>query len=428
MSKLHRVLVFPSGSEIGLEVIRSLKNQKDVEVFAGTTEQNFTEALLPKDRITFVESVYSKSFESSIRSACLGLKIDFIIPAHDDVVTTLAKIDFEKAQVISHSSKTVTCLRSKKTTYESLNDVVACPKIFSFHEISEESKFPLFLKPDIGQGSKGTKLVKSFEDFKKSYSKELLILEYLPGDEFTIDCFTNSKGELIFHQGRKRIRIINGISARATFVENEKFGCYARAINSRFQFCGAWFFQLKSDDKNELKLLEVGARISGTSGMLRPLGVNLPYLSVLQASGLTVSTSLNRPNILLERSISPVFILQDDFDNLYVDLDDTLIIRNKVNPSVVRLIFDFINLKKKVFCITRHNKCPKQTLSHFRLLNVFDDIIHLQQSEPKSSSMLPNSLLIDDSYRERSDVQQNGHFAISPDSSDEILICNKEEI
>ena len=84
-------------------------------------------------------------------------------------------------------------------------------------------EFPVFLKPDIGQGSKGTVLVQCAEEmnFYLDNNRSLLVLEYLPGTEYTVDCFTDRNGELKFVGARERARVANGISVNSRKVMND---------------------------------------------------------------------------------------------------------------------------------------------------------------------------------------------------------------
>ena len=72
-----------------------------------------------------------------------------------------------------------------------------------------EKDLPLFAKPDIGQGSQGIMRIEKMEDLNQLKGKddEYIISELLPGQEYTIDCFTNRKRELVVASMRMRKRI-----------------------------------------------------------------------------------------------------------------------------------------------------------------------------------------------------------------------------
>ena len=67
---------------------------------------------------------------------------------------------------------------------------------------------PVFLKPEVANGSRGTHTARTIEDIEFYCKKDptLLLLEYLPGKEYTIDCFTAKDDQLRFCEGRQRTR------------------------------------------------------------------------------------------------------------------------------------------------------------------------------------------------------------------------------
>jgi hypothetical protein len=99
----------------------------------------------------------------------------------------------------------------------------------------------------VGQGSKGALLVKNEHEFNNTFVNDgsILIMENLPGNEYTVDCFTDRHGDLLFCQPRERIRILNGISVNSKAVEIPEVFEIAKEINGKMSFRGVWFFQLK---------------------------------------------------------------------------------------------------------------------------------------------------------------------------------------
>ena len=89
-----------------------------------------------------------------------------------------------------------------------------------------------------------------------AFNDDLLVMEYLPGREYTVDCFTNSEGRLVYCKGRTRNRIKSGISVNATFCHHPKFAEYAHLINNKLNQVGAWFFQLKESADGEEPVID----------------------------------------------------------------------------------------------------------------------------------------------------------------------------
>src|SRR5262249_38551114 len=160
----------------------------------------------------------------------------------------------------------VTC-RFKSRTYRCLADLIPVPRTFEAAEAVD--RFPVFVKPDRGQGSEEARVVYDNDGLRSELRRrpDLLVSEYLPGDEYTIDCFSDSKIGLLFCRGRERLRVKSGISMSCRGFHLQEFETWARAISDRLRLRGAWFFQMKRDAGGKPRLLEVGPRIAGAMCM-----------------------------------------------------------------------------------------------------------------------------------------------------------------
>ena len=151
-----RVLVWPGGTEIGLEIRRSLRDLKEVSlVGAGSV----TDGRGPFAFAEWVElpDVGNEGWVDALRSAVESLGIHAIFPAHDDVLVALASHrDQITAEVIAPPAAACDVTRSKRATYERLRHVVAVPRVLEARDITG---FPVFVKPDRGQGSSGAGVV-----------------------------------------------------------------------------------------------------------------------------------------------------------------------------------------------------------------------------------------------------------------------------
>lgn len=402
-----RVLVFPCGSEIGLEVYRAVKYCKDFILVGGNSVDDHGRFVYENyiDDIPFVDD---ELFIEKVNKIVEDYKIDLIVPAHDSVVLKLAQ-NFNKinATVVTSSQLACEICRSKKKTYDFFKSILPIPKIYNFDEVNKND-FPLFLKPDVGQGAKGTKKVNNIEELKSNYRDDHLILEFLPGDEYTIDCFTNYKGELIYCSGRERVRISNGISVNCKEIVDDEFLQLAQKINEILKMNGAWFFQLKRRENGELVLMEIATRIAGTMEFQRGYGVNLALLSLYNSLLIDVSIIKNDYQIEFDRALAGAFKLNIDYDTVYIDFDDTIILNQKVNTSAISYLYKCLNENKKIILLTRHKKDILESITRYKIGNIFDEIINIEGNQTKSMYIKQKkSIFIDDSFRERKDVHEN---------------------
>lgn len=405
------VLVFPCGSEIGLEIFKSLNASTHVNLLGGSSVSDHGEYVY-KHYINNLPFVDDLDFLDKLNSVIDEYDIDYIFPAHDSVVLKLAQEKNEgklHCDVITSSIATCEITRSKLETYRTFEGIIPTPKIFTEIDAIGQEDLPVFLKPEVGQGSKGTYLAKSINDVSFYFEKDptLVFLEYLPGKEYTVDCFTSKNRELLFCEGRERKRIANGISVNSTRFNDDRFADIARKINDTLEFRGAWFFQVKESVKDELVLMEIAPRIAGTMGLERAKGANLPLLSLFDAMDFEVSIFENNYNIEIDRALENKYKHDIQYDHVYIDLDDLVIFEGKVSPIVIGFIYQCINNRIKTHLLTRHADNLNKTLEKYHLSAVFDDIIWLKDSTPKSSYIKERSaIFIDDSFEERKEVSK----------------------
>ncbi|PKR82658.1 ATP-grasp domain-containing protein [Heyndrickxia camelliae] len=405
-----RVLVFPCGSEIGLEINNALKYVKNFEIYGGSSVQDHGRYVY-RNYIDGLPNVDDENFISEINSIIDKYSIDFIFPAHDSVVLKLSQYQESlHAIVITSEKETSEICRSKKKTYEFFKEENFIP--YMYNSIEEVGEYPVFLKPNVGQGSKGTALVKNLEDLNYIYSKtdDLLILEYLPGDEYTIDCFTDRYGKLRFIGMRERRRVKSGISVNSVTLDcHSEVEKIAVKINEKLNFRGVWFFQVKKDINGTFKLLEISPRIAGTMGLYRNKGINLPLLSLFDRMEFDINIHENSFNIEIDRALINRFSIDKKYERVYLDFDDTVTLGNSINPFVMMFIYQCVSKEIEIVLITKHEKDINNTLQLLKVdKNLFSEILHINKDDEKYKYMNNEkaAIFIDDSYSERIKVSK----------------------
>lgn len=417
------ILVFPCGSEIALEIHRSLKYSRFVKLYGANSVSDHGRFVY-ENYIEGIPFVSDNNFIDSIKNIVDELNIDAIFPAMDSVISKLKEQeDYLGCKVIASPYETSNICLSKTKTYKTLENKIPIPHIYE--NIQDIKQYPVFVKPDVGYGSRGAKRIDNKESMIAHFSEKQnsIVMDYLPGDEYTIDCFTNKNGELIFAGARLRQRITNGISVNTIPVSDSEFKEYAQIINKTITLRGAWFFQLKKDINGKLVLLEVASRFGGSSALYRNKGINFAMLSLFDAFGYDVSIVENDYYIELDRALDNKYKVDINYNEVYVDFDDCLIINQKVNTSLIEFIFKCLNNNKKVILITKHSKDINESLDKYRLHGLFDEIIHLNNGDNKYKHIKTKSaIFIDDSFAERKEVHDNIKIPVfSPDMIEALM-------
>lgn len=408
MSLNKRVLVFPCGSEIGLELHRSLGMAKEVVLFGGSSVADHGEYVYSR-YIGGIPFVDSPNFINALNQVIKDNSIDYVFPAHDSVLLALAEAQENKVlacKVFASPLATCRICRSKRATLSAFKNILRVPELY--FSPTDSQNWPVFLKPDVGQGSKGIFKAETLEVCAAllKQNPDLLVMEYLPGAEFTIDCFTDSSGKLIFSQPRTRARIMNGISVKTAPINRKDLKEMAAVINSKLTLRGAWFFQVKETKSGEPALMEIAPRIAGAMGFCRGAGVNLPLIALYDVEGYSVSAELNPRVIEMDRALENTYRFDFEYKHVYVDLDDCVVCNGKINTRLIAFLYQCINKMISIHLITRHKGDLNQVLQKCRLLRLFDTVTHISDGSDKAAHIKHNdAIFIDDSFCERENVR-----------------------
>ena len=406
------ILVFPCGSEIALEVYRAVNHSTHFNLIGANSIEDHGQFVF-ENYIGDLPFITSPDFLEKFRQVIRDNRIDAVYPAMDAVIELLkSNEDFLGCKVVSSPIETTQICLSKSKTYKVLENVVKVPKTFIANELVIAGKpFPVFAKPDIGYGSRGAKKISSVEDLKAHLDlyPSCILSEFLPGKEYTVDCFSSHNGELLFAAARERCRIMNGISVNTKPVKEsaEEFEEFAKKINSAIKFSGAWFFQVKRDKNGELTLLEVASRFGGSSSLFRAQGINFALMSLFDAFDIPVSILRNSYNVIMDRALDNKYKLDLKYSEVFVDFDDCIYLEKQfVNDALMAFLYRCVNKGIKVSLLSRHDdeKLGKldELLDKLRIRQVFDRIIHLDPSQKKIDFIdNTDSIFIDDSFAER---------------------------
>lgn len=371
-----KILVIPCSTQIGVEIFESLKFNKHFELFGSSHNEsdllfeNFTKVNSPID---------TDEFNLELKSILSNNNIDIIIPAHDEYNYILQN-NIEFSELIPNSNPiNANICRFKSLTYDLLSEDENCRYFIPKYFVLKDK----FIKPNKGQGSRNVFHIDG----------EYVICDYLSGDEYTVDCFSNQENKLIYTNSRERKVVLSGISEETVIVNDDRITKIANEINNKFKFSGAWFFQLKKDGKGDYYLMEVANRIAGASNINRLNGVNLTLLNLYQHLNYNVVLTKQKLVESIKRK-TPKYILQ--YDKIYLDYDDTY--------YHIKDVID--KLEKNIVIITRSVK----------KIDINYPVIYVNDNQTKSEIINEigdlNSIFIDDSHKERLDVLLNCNIPV----------------
>ncbi|SAK99812.1 carbamoyl phosphate synthase-like protein [Caballeronia fortuita] len=411
MNSKVRVLVFPCGSESASEIHQALRHSVHVELFGASSVEDHGRVRF-QNYIGDVPNIADASFDASFARIVADHSIDMVFATHDTVLDYLApRADALGFFLVNGDAAATHVARRKSATYTLFDDCAWSPAMFS--NVDAVKSWPAVVKPDLGQGGQGVAVVRNANEAWTAIeaTRHPVLVEYLPGEEITVDCFTDFERELVWAGPRTRERVRAGISMRSRFVElTPDIREIAETINARVAMRGPWFFQLKRAANGEWKLLEISCRIAGTMVAQRARGINLPLMAVQDFMKRKLLPLDCKHVPLIERNIATRAVFDYEYDDVFVDLDDTLIIDGRVTPSVIAFLYQAQGDGKRITLITRHRHDVNTTLRDARIgAGLFDAIIHIDDIQRKSAHIKERAIFVDNHFPERLDVsRENG--------------------
>jgi carbamoyl-phosphate synthase large subunit len=187
--------------------------------------------------------------------------------------------------------------RSAKTK----NELLAAMTVLGF------PKNKVLMKPAEGNGSRGIRIVASLEEVQSQYFNtkagslvtspdaleaelpdnfplEMLLCEYLPGDEYSVDLLVN-RGETLACAIRLRSKIVSGISVKGRFVEDKEMEETTAALVKKLELHGPVGIQYKRNAEGRPIILEINPRLQGAVSTARYVGLNFPLMAAKLALG-----------------------------------------------------------------------------------------------------------------------------------------------
>ena len=423
------ILVFPCGSEIALEIYRSVNKSLHFNLIGGSSVDDHGKFVY-ENYIDGIPFITEENFIPTMKKIVQKYSIDAIYPAMDAVIEILKKYEDEIGCVVvaSEVETTKLCL-SKTATYNRLKDVILTPKLLT--AIDDVKEFPVFTKPDVGYGSRGVKKCLNKAELENQLGQfpSSIICEYLEGEEYTVDCFTKNDGELLACYPRVRSRVMNGISVNTKEVDDKtEFLKLAEKININIKFSGAWFFQVKRNYEGKLVLLEIASRFGGSSSLFRAKGVNFALMSLYNAFNIPVSILENNYKVEMDRALDNKYKVNIEYNEVFVDFDDCLFLEKRyINDQLMAFLFRCRNKGIKITLITKHDDTTliplDDLLNDLRVADFFDRVIHLQPDDKKYRHIdNKNAIFIDDSFAERKAIKEKcGLYVFSVDMVEVLL-------
>ncbi len=280
------------------------------------------------------------------------------------------------------------------------------PKTYKPNEVKS---FPVFIKKDNDQGARHAYKVENEKQLELYITSEpnMIICEYLPGEEVGVDCFTDKNRNLLFCNPRVVENMLAGIDIHARRIEiTEEIKHIAEILNKEINFRGNWFFQIKKDKNGKFKLLEIASRLSSSFGINRSLDVNLPLMALKDFDNQNVTYLFNQyADIEVDQQFFARYILDIKYNEVYIDFESCF--KEKIDTFFIMYLYQCVNKNKKINLLTENKDIADKYLKNRKIsADLFDNIIQIdkntvKQNIEKDSILLSNNDKLKNCFKEK---------------------------
>ncbi len=278
------VLVTSVGGLTGVFVTKHLKSVREQIKIIGVDMSSTNAARKWIDGFYQVPPSSDPKYLEHIAEIVEDEKIDVIIPVSSYDMNAFTEPEAKSKQLdrkmLIMEKEMHRTLHNKESCYHFLNILGICtPEV-----LADKMRFPLILKPKEGSGSKGIKFIETAEDLEywKEKISEYLLMEYLEGEEYTVDCLFRDNGTCLGWNVRKRMKMNGGgaVISQNSNLYNQKVSKVIEKLESTGKIRGPVNFQFK-EKNGEICVFDFNTRLaSGGLALTVASGFDIPSLII----------------------------------------------------------------------------------------------------------------------------------------------------
>lgn len=352
-----KVLLTAAGSPSAPGLISCLKNNGERNIIVIGTDMK-ADATIEQmvDTLKWAPAVSDKRYVDILLAICEEEKVDILIPGISQELPLLQarKSEFEAigTKVSVSAGEGLNIANDKILLYNYMKEngfkvpqFKVARNIGEFGQCCMELGYPqnaLCVKMKDGSGSRGIRIIDpeksrfdifvgekpnsfftTYDDMisilkEASEMPELLIMEYLPGMEYSVDLLAEN-GKVLYIVGRESNVINASIPQEATLAFNEEAYRMSKEIVESLKLDGNVDLDFKFDKDGHPQLMEINPRLAATLSVIAAGGVNLLYLRVKQLLGEALPEVSVNYGVKLKRRYQELFC---DKDGMAIRMED----------------------------------------------------------------------------------------------------------
>ncbi|HTB38571.1 MAG TPA: ATP-grasp domain-containing protein [Reyranella sp.] len=293
-----RILITGAGGASAVSVWKSLAAEHELHM-ADMDPLAAGLYLVPPERRLIIPRGDSPDLVPALYKACQERRIEALLPTVDaELAPVAAAGDSFRSIGVALPISPVECLRicrDKQLLMEAVQGKVPIPANQPLTEAvaARVDSFPRFAKPREGAGSRGVAKINSRADLdKQPKDGSVMLQEYLPGEEYSVDVYVRRDGRVIAAVPRDRMKVDSGIAIASRTLNVPEAMKSAIRTAEIIGIRGCANVQFKRAADGVFKLLEVNPRFPGTLPLTTAAGIDMPKLMVDELMGRPVPDKL----------------------------------------------------------------------------------------------------------------------------------------
>ncbi len=252
--------------------------------------------------------------------------VGLLVPLTDLDLRPLAKAREQFAQkgctVMIGPEETIALCQDKARTNTFLSEIgLASIKTFFLDEFRDQPFYPCFIKPLRGSAGIGTAIINNEEHLNAhvvDFGKDMIVQEYIPGQEFTVDVYRTRAGDVRCVVPRQRLSVRSGEVEKGITVRDESIMDAASKLAEHLD--GVWGViccqcrRPDNTDGSEPVFFEINPRFAGGAPLSIAAGANLPLYVLQELLERPISAEIGNftEHLLMLRFDNAVFTKVDD--------------------------------------------------------------------------------------------------------------------
>lgn len=289
---MKRILITGAGGPAAISFLKAIKGQPFEVHMADMSHLAAGLFLVPPEQRLCIPAGRDPLLVNALLMECVKRRIDVLVPTVDAELYALAcaahRFKEFGIRILVSSAKSLALCLDKFALAQACKDTIDVPKTELFEDPAafERWAYPLIIKPRAGSGSRGVRRIDSFSELAAiPPSSELIVQEFLPGTEYSVDVLADTKGVIRAVVPRERMLVDSGVAVVSRTVRDEGLMTAAANVAKAVGITHIANVQLRRRANGTPALLEINPRTPGTMPLTVASGINMPSLALAAILG-----------------------------------------------------------------------------------------------------------------------------------------------